>query len=200
LWQWRILSPEKLAAEWREFPELMVWYFWPAWPLAVWSIWSWRRLWTQQIWSQHLALPVFLLVTTVLASLLTENPDRTLLLALPSLAALAAFAIPTFSRTASALVDWFTLLFFTTGALIIWVVWISLETGIPEQPALNVYKLVPGYVHQFHPVSFVLALLSTVLWVKLVLWRVGRHPAAIWKSMVLPACGSRCGCPFWTAV
>ncbi len=189
LWQWRILSVKQLAGEWRQFPELMVWYLWPAWPLAVWSIWRWRRLWTQQIWSQHLALPVFLLVTTVVASLLTENPDRTLLLALPSLAALAAFAIPTFSRTAGALVDWFTLLFFSTGAIIIWVVWISLETGVPEQPALNVYKLVPGYVHQFNFVAFVLALVASVLWVKLVVWRVGRHPAAIWKSMVLPASG-----------
>ena len=189
LWQWRILSADKLASEWRQFPELMVWYLWPAWPLAIWSIWRWRRLWSQQLWSQHLSLPVFLLITTLLASLLTENADRTLLLALPSLAALAAFAIPTFSRTASALVDWFTLLFFTTGAVIIWVVWISLETGLPEQPALNVYKLVPGYVHDFHPLAFAIALLTTVLWVKLVLWRVGRHPAALWKSMILPASG-----------
>ena len=190
LWQWRILSLEKLASEWQQFPELLVWYLWPAWPLAIWSMWRWRKWWTQQLWSQHLALPFFLFLTTLLASLLTDNPDRTLLLALPSLAALAAFAIPTFSRTASALVDWFTLLFFTTGAIIIWVVWISLESGLPEQPALNVYKLVPGYEHQFDLLAFVIALVSSVLWIKLVIWRVGRHPAALWKSMVLPASGS----------
>jgi hypothetical protein len=113
-----------------------------------------------------------------------------LLLTLPSLAALAAFALPTFSRTVAALVDWFTLLFFSTGVLIIWIVWISLETGIPEQPALNVYKLIPGYIHQFDVISFFVALVTTGLWLKLIQWRVGRHPAAIWKSMVLPASGA----------
>ena len=82
LWQWRILSLEKLASEWQQFPELLVWYLWPAWPLAIWSMWRWRKWWTQQLWSQHLALPFFLFLTTLLASLLTDNPDHTLLLAL----------------------------------------------------------------------------------------------------------------------
>ena len=190
IWQWRLLPVEKLKLDWRQLIELLVWYLWPAWPLAAWTVWRWRAHWTHHIWSQHLVLPIFLFVLSLLASLLTENPDRTLLLTLPSLAALAAFAIPTFSRAASALVDWFTLLFFSTGALIVWVVWISLETGIPEQPALNVYSLVPGYTHHFDAVAFFIALLATGLWLKLIHWRVGRHPAALWKSMVLPASGT----------
>lgn len=190
IWQWRLLPISELKQDWRQLIELVVWYLWPAWPLAAWTIWRWRAHWSNQIWSQHLVLPIFLFVTCLLASLLTENADRTLLLTLPSLAALAAFAIPTFSRTVAALVDWFTLLFFSTGVLIVWIVWISLETGIPEQPALNVYKLIPGYIHQFDVIAFFIALLSTGLWLKLIHWRVGRHPAAIWKSMVLPASGS----------
>lgn len=190
IWQWRLLPIAELKQDWRQLIELVVWYLWPAWPLAAWTIWRWRAHWSNQIWSQHLLLPIYLFVTCLLASLLTENADRTLLLTLPSLAALAAFALPTFSRTVAALVDWFTLLFFSTGVLIIWIVWISLETGIPEQPALNVYKLIPGYIHQFDVISFFVALVTTGLWLKLIQWRVGRHPAAIWKSMVLPASGA----------
>jgi hypothetical protein len=190
LWKWRLIPASKLTQEWKQLFELLVWYLWPAWPLATWTIWRWRGHWSKQIWSQHLVLPIFLFSITLLASLLTENADRTLLLVLPSLAALAAFALPTFSRAAAALVDWFTLLFFSTGAIVIWVVWISLETGIPEQPALNVYKLIPGFVHHFNLIAFSIALISTGLWVKLIQWRVGRHPAAIWKSMVLPASGA----------
>ena len=190
LWKWRLMPLFILNQEWRQEFELLVWYLWPAWPLAGWTIWRWRSHWSNQIWSQHLVLPIFLFSATLAASLLTENPDRTLLLALPSLAALASFALPTFSRTAAALVDWFTLLFFSTGAMIVWVVWISLETGIPEQPALNVYKLIPGYVHHFDALTFSIAIISTGLWVKLIQWRVGRHPAALWKSMVLPASGA----------
>ena len=190
LWHWRLLPASQLTQEWGQLFELLVWYLWPAWPLAAWTIWRWRGHWSHQIWSQHLVLPIFLFISTLIASLLTENPDRTLLLALPSLAALAAFALPTFSRTAAALVDWFTLLFFSTGALIVWVVWISLETGFPEHPAVNVHNLIPGYVHRFDLLSFCIAVVSTISWIKLVQWRVGRHPAAIWKSMVLPASGA----------
>lgn len=190
IWQWRLLPIAELKQDWRQLIELLVWYLWPAWPLAAWTIWRWRAHWSSHIWSQHLVLPIFLFVTSLLASLLTENADRTLLLTLPSLAALAAFALPTFSRSVSALVDWFTLLFFSTGALIVWVVWISLQTGIPEQPALNVYKLIPGYTHHFSLSAFFIALLATGLWVKLIHWRAGRHPAALWKSMVLPASGA----------
>ena len=39
--------------------------------------------------------------------------DRSLLLSLPPLAALAAFALPTLKRSVASLIDWFTLLFFT---------------------------------------------------------------------------------------
>ena len=67
----------------------------------------------------------------VFTAVLSPNSDRALLLSLPALATLAAFALPTFERSVSALIDWFTLLFFSGCALIIWVVWISLMTGVP---------------------------------------------------------------------
>jgi hypothetical protein len=106
------------------------------------------------------------------------------------LAALAAFSLPTLSRAVAALIDWFTLLFFTGGALIIWGVWVSLQTGVPAQPALNVAKLVPGFVHDFNILSFAVAVVVSLIWLRLIQWRVGRHPQAIWKSLVLPASGA----------
>jgi hypothetical protein len=142
------------------------------------------------MWSQHLILPLLLFGISSVASLMTSDPDRTLLLTLPSIAALAAFALPTLERSVSALIDWFTLLFFTGGAVAIWGVWVSLETGLPAQPALNVQRLVPGFVHEFQSWSVVIALIASVIWIKLVMWRVGRHPAVIWKSLVLPATGA----------
>jgi 4-amino-4-deoxy-L-arabinose transferase-like glycosyltransferase len=116
-----------------------------------------------------------------------------LLLALPALAALAAFALPTFERSVSALIDWFTLLFFSGCALVIWVIWISLQTGIPAKPAANVAKLAPGFVPSFGPVAFVVALAATVAWIWLVRWRTSRNREAIWKSVVLPAGGAALG-------
>jgi hypothetical protein len=89
-----------------------------------------------------------------------------------------------------ALIDWFTLIFFTGCAIIIWVVWISLQTGFPAQPAANVARLAPGFVHSFSIASFLIALCASMVWAWLVKWRVGRHQAAIWKSLVLPAGGA----------
>ena len=113
-----------------------------------------------------------------------------LLLALPALAALAAFSLPTLGRSVAALVDWFTLLFFSGCAVIIWVVWIALQTGVPQQPAANVARLAPGFEHSFSIAPFLIAVCASLAWVWLAKWRIGRHRAAIWKSLVLPAGGA----------
>jgi hypothetical protein len=106
------------------------------------------------------------------------------------MAALAAFALPTLKRQVASLIDWFTLLFFSGCSFVIWVVWIAMQTGYPSQPAANVARLAPGFVPHFSSLAFGIALASTLVWGWLVKWRVGRHRAAIWKSLVLPAGGA----------
>ena len=190
LWRWRIAWPAWRWSTWHGLGSLLLWFTWPAWPLVLWTLWRWRH----QVFSvrirRHLALPLWFAVVTVAATLVTPAEDRALLLALPSLATLAAFALPTLERSVSALIDWFTLLFFTGCALVIWVVWIAMQTGFPPQPAANVARLAPGFETGFTILPFVFATLATLAWAWLVKWRVGRHRAAIWKSLVLPAGGA----------
>jgi hypothetical protein len=174
------------AINWVGFGRLLVWFTWPAWPLVVWTLWSWRR----QLLSPHVALPLWGALVCVVASALQEREDRALLLVLPSMAVLAAFALPTLRRSVSALIDWFTLLFFTGCAVTIWVIWLAMQTGFPAKPAANVARLAPGFVPEFSLVLFAVGALATVAWFWLVKWRVGRHRQAIWKSLVLPAAGS----------
>ena len=116
--------------------------------------------------------------------------ERILLLSLPALATLAAFALPTLKRSVSALIDWFTLIFFSGCAFIIWVVWLAMQTGWPTQPAANVKRLLPGFEPSFGLVAFTLALVATFTWIALVRWRAGKHRKALWKSLVLPASGA----------
>jgi hypothetical protein len=186
MWQWR-LSPLPVDAphDWAGLVRLLLWFTWPAWPLALWTVWRWRR----QLGRRHVALPLWFAVVSLLTVVLAPNPDRALLLGLPALATLAAFALPTFERSVSALIDWFTLLFFTGCALTIWVIWISLMTGVPPTPAHNVARLAPGFVPAFALLPFVVALAATIAWVALVRWRTKRNRQAIWKSLVLPAGG-----------
>ncbi len=175
-----------IPAGWLSFARMLVWFTWPAWPLALWTMWRWRR----QLGSPHLALPFWGVLVGLLNSAASENSDRALLVALPALAVLAAFALPTLKRSAAALIDWFTLLFFSFCALVIWVIWVAMQTGVPAKPAANVAKLAPGFAPEFSFGLFLLATLATLAWLALVAWRVGRHPQAIWKSLVLPASGA----------
>jgi len=191
LWHWRIDVPALHDwRQWRGLGRLLLWFTWPAWPLALWTLWRWR--WQLSAWRQHrhLALPLWFVLVSVAATLTTPLGDRSLLLALPALATLAAFALPTLGRSVAALIDWFTLLFFTGCAVVIWIVWLAMQTGVPRAPAANVARLAPGFEASFSALTAAVALLATLGWVALVYWRTARHRAAIWKSMVLPASGA----------
>lgn len=186
LWQWKVIAPQALWIDWTGYFQLLVWFTWPAWPLALWALWRWRR----QIGSRHIALPLWLLTVTLFATLFTGSSDRTLLLGLPAIASLAAFALPTLQRQMASLIDWFTLLFFSGCGLVVWVVWLAMQTGIPSQPAANVARLAPGFRPEFSITGLVVALGVTAFWAALVRWRTSRQRAALWKSLVLPAGGA----------
>ncbi|SFO24962.1 MULTISPECIES: hypothetical protein [unclassified Variovorax] len=191
LLQWKIDLPgahpgTSIASDIRSQARLLLWFTWPAWPLALWTLWRWRR----QLAARHVALPFWFALVPLAATWTTDYSDRSLMLALPAMATLAAFALPTFRRSVAALVDWFTLLFFSGLALLGWIYWIAMQTGYPPKPAASVARLVPGFVPEFSPIAFVLALAATIAWCWLVRWRTGRHRAALWKTLVLPAGGT----------
>ncbi|KZT17101.1 hypothetical protein A1D30_06410 [Acidovorax sp. GW101-3H11] len=193
LWRWRIVGGAAGGKEWQSLVRLLIWFGWPAWPLALWTLWRWRKQIVSRQGHRHLLLPLGFTVVSIAATLTTQPADRALLLGLPALAALAAFALPTLRRSVGALIDWFTLLFFTVSALAIWVIWIAMQTGVPAKPAANVAKLAPGFVPQFSALALVVALAATVGWCGLVWWRASRNRSPIWKSLVLPAGGAALG-------
>jgi hypothetical protein len=172
--------------ELQKINRLLLWYTWPLWPMVLWTLWHWRF----HLKNRHIAWPICFLVVALAQLLFTQDSDSALTLALPGLAALSAFALPTLKRRISALVDWLTLIFFSIVTFIIWIMWIAMMTGFPEQPARNVKKLLPGFEYQFSWVLFLLAMVGTLAWVYLVRWRTSQHRNSIWKSMVIPAGGT----------
>jgi hypothetical protein len=174
------------ALGWQRWLKLLVWFLWPAGPLALWALWRWRAQWR----SPHIWLPLLFSAMTFLTAMLSSRPERAVLLTLPSLAVLASFALPTLKRRASALIDWFALLFFSGAGFIVWVVWLAMHTGFPTQPAANVARLAPGFDPQFAAIPTLLALLATGIWLRLIWWRSRSVVPALWKSLVLSAGGS----------
>jgi hypothetical protein len=107
-WAWRVTPPVSgravlhVARQW-------LWFLWPAWLLALWALWQWRHHLTRR----HLSIPLAVLITGLVASLAMGGSDRALLLGLPGVAVLAAFALPTLRRSTGSAIDWFSVFFFS---------------------------------------------------------------------------------------
>ncbi len=164
---------------------LVTWFTWPVLPLAALTVWHWRR----QVARRHIAVPLFSALVGFGACISMDANDRALLQALPALAVLAAFALPILQRSLGSAIDWFSVFFFTTAALLIWLHYSAMHTGVPAKMASNVAKLVPGYATDFSWPLLTLGAVATALWLGLVRWRTARQSHALWKSLVLPAGG-----------
>ncbi|MBS0342640.1 MAG: hypothetical protein JSS56_19160, partial [Proteobacteria bacterium] len=70
------------------------------------------------------------------------------------------------------------------------VYYVSMQTGFPAKPLANVTRLAPGFVPQYSTIALLFAVAATIAWGWLVRWRTGRHRAALWKTLVLPAGGA----------
>ncbi len=182
-WRWRAQGLELsglpgIARQW-------LWFLWPVWPLALWTLWRWRR----QLLYRHLSVPLVVVAVALGANLAMAGSDRALMLALPALAVLAAFALPTLRRSAAAAIDWFSMFFFSAWAVVIWVHYVALQTHWLPRPAANIARLAPGFEPGFSVWALAFASAGSVAWLALLRWRTGRHRDAVWKSMVLPAGG-----------
>lgn len=183
-WGWRV-DIDFEARDLLQVGKVWLWFMWPAWLLALWTLWRWRR----HLQHRHVSVPLVVAGVALAGSFVMGGSDRALLLGLPGLAVLAAFALPTLNRSTTAAIDWFSMILFTLVAGTLWVIYLSVQTGVPAKPAANVERFTPGFAPQFSMLALALALAASVCWIWLVRWRTGRHREALWKSLVLPAGG-----------
>lgn len=163
-----------------------IWFFWPAWPYALWAIYAWRREWR----SAHVLLPLLFTITFFVLAIFNPGKEETVLLSmLPPLAILAAMGLPTMKRGAINAIDWFSVMTLTICALFIWVAWTAANTGWPAGIAKNAAKLAPGLTPEVNMVATLVALCVTIGWFALVYWRLSRQPSVLWRAVVLSTGG-----------
>ncbi|MGE8690486.1 MAG: ArnT family glycosyltransferase [Achromobacter sp.] len=162
------------------------WYLWPTWPLALLAIWRWRS-W---IYAPHIWLPLTLLAcsTLVLFGLEEATDAEYVLLAAPC-AVLAAFSLPTLRRGVVNTLDWFAVMCFSLTAATVWLGWVALHFHWPAQISRNIARQTTGYEPVISWVAFALALVFTLAWIALVVWRLRVKPQALWRGTVLSAGG-----------
>ena len=140
---------------------MLLWYAWPALPLAAWALWSKRRVWR----SRPLALPLLSFVSVLLILGLTvEIRSAEALLLLPPLVLLAVPGVTSLRRGATNAFDWFGMMTFTIFAAVVWVAWSAMVFGWPERLARQAVRLEPGFVGLFSPLAFAFSALLTIIW------------------------------------
>ena len=180
----KLLALPKLTTL-RFLAKTLVWYSWPAWPIAAWAVWAWRAQATL-----HVTLTVSGILALLLLSLFTNSPkDHELLSLLPPLAILATFGLPTLKRGAINAIDWFSVMILSAIAGFIWLGWIAKQTGWPSKIASNLFKLAPGFQPEFNIFALIIALATSIGWLLLLRWRLGRRPSVLWRAVVLSTGG-----------
>lgn len=167
------------------FARTMPWFYWPAWPVALWAAWRWRGRWGEPA----VVLPMLTAAALGLRALASPSGAESWLLpATVPLAMLAAVGMPTLRRGIVSLIDWFAVTSFSLFGIVIWAYWIALMTGYPPRMAYRASQIAPGFTPEWVVVEIVLGGLATLAWLALVRWRISRQPRMIWRAMVL-SCG-----------
>jgi len=162
------------------------WFLWPTWPFALLAIWRWRA-W---LFAPHIWIPLMFLVWPFIVMLFLVDVFEAeySLMAVPS-AVLAAFALPTLRRGVVNSLDWFAVMCFSLACATVWLGWIALQAGWPEQISHNIARQTRGYEAFVSWTAVAIALAGTAAWIGIVRWRLHTKPAALWRGTVLSACG-----------
>lgn len=159
------------------FSKLLVWYAWPALPLAAWSLWYFRSHLLRRPQFQ-LAL-VFLAVTLLLLGLGAPERDVLALPLLLPLAVMGGAAVEEVRRGTASAINWFGITLFGTLGILIWLGWFAMMSGLPARLAARMHVLSEAYVPQFSWLPFLAAALITAIWLMVVFGAKRSNRAAV---------------------
>jgi len=154
-----------------EYLLMMLWFAWPALPLAAWMLWQRGR---DVLVTPQLQLPILVCVVALIA--LSLSADARELHAMPvllPLSLLAAASIDALKRSAANFLDWFGIMTFGLLATLLWTGYVALLTGWPEPLARKLADFHPGYQGSIHWMTVLIAVSVSLVWIGMV-WRIGR--------------------------
>jgi 4-amino-4-deoxy-L-arabinose transferase-like glycosyltransferase len=164
-WWAAVITPQGgFVGNLRYFVGAGSWFAWPAWPLALWTLCSLRRRWSDpRVFVPGVAA---LLMIPGLAHWGSVQ-SVSLIPVLAPLALLAAQGLHSLRRGAAAALDWFGLVTFAFFAGLVWLGWFAMMTGVPPRVHNNFARAAPGFVPEFQLPYFLLAAALTLGWIYL---------------------------------
>lgn len=153
---WRVLVLSRNAEDASYYFRILPWYTWPALPMAMWTLW---RTGLAGLARPEIHLPSLSFIVILLV--LSLGPNASEAYALPllvPLAGLAAAGVDTIRRGAVGALDWFGLLTFGVFSAALWLGWLALRIGAPENFVAWVQSYQPGFAMPFNGLAFAAAL------------------------------------------
>lgn len=145
------------------FSRILIWYAWPALPLAMWGLWRHRH--------QLISIPKFQLIITFFISSFfilgygaTSKDINALPLLLP-LVALGAGSVEHLKRGAASALSWFGISLFGLIGFLVWLGWIAMITGHPAKIKERMQFLSGSNATDIHPIAVILALAISAIWI-----------------------------------
>ncbi|MEK9824843.1 MAG: glycosyl transferase [Methylotenera sp.] len=144
------------------FLRILIWYAWPALPLALWGLWRHRSHLHSKPKFQ-LILVYFICALFVLGFASSSKDISAMPLLLP-LVALGAGSVEHLKRGAAAALNWFGISLFGLIGFLIWLGWIAMMTGHPAKLKERMQFLSGSNDTELHWVMLALAILISAIW------------------------------------
>lgn len=144
------------------FINTLLWYGWPALPLAIWTVWRYRK---QLLTNPKFQLCLTFFVTSLL--MIGASADHKEIYALPlllPLTLLAGTGIETLKRGAAGALNWFGLILFGIMSGLIWCGWVAMLTGSPAKLKERMVFLSGLTQINLQVIPFAIAALMTLIW------------------------------------
>ncbi|AZN35679.1 ArnT family glycosyltransferase [Iodobacter ciconiae] len=143
------------------FSSIVLWFAWPALPLAIWGLWANRRQLTQP----KMLLPSVLLLVYVLWFVMAgDTRESHALIVLLPLSILAASGVDDLRRGAAQALNWFGLMTFGLFTGLLWLGWLAVHTGMPAGLARTLREASPAYQERWDVPGIIFAIALTVIW------------------------------------
>ena len=173
------------------FLRTLLWYAWPALPLAAWGAWRYRK--------QLLVKPKFQLIITffAIAWIVIGFGYKNEVFALPLLIPLTIMAggsIESLKRGTASALNWFGLVLFGLISGLVWLGWLAMMTGSPAKLKERLIFLSGLTQLNFSLIAFILALVVSLIWLLAILrsqhsnrsgatnWAIGT--TAVWTLLM----------------
>lgn len=145
------------------FINILIWYAWPALPLALWALWRYRG--QLFIKPKFQLIIVFFAVSLIAIGFFSARKDIEALPLLLPLVALGAGSVEHLKRGAAAALNWFGIILFGMIGVLVWLGWYAMMFGAPEKIKIRMQFLSALESVSLNMVAVVVALLLTCIWI-----------------------------------